>query len=119
MGIFDKVLGRDDDRRDDKAKPDFSDVRASSPNVTRAPRPAADATTPRPDFSDVQGASSSQSVEREKQYTVAAGDSLSKIAQREYGDAAKWQRIYEANRATVTNPNLIHPGQVLTLPADV
>lgn len=110
MGILDKVLGRDDDRRDDKAKPDFSDVRASSPNVTRAPRP---------DFSDVEGASRSQSVEREKQYTVAAGDSLSKIAQREYGDAAKWQRIYEANRATVTNPNLIHPGQVLTLPADV
>jgi nucleoid-associated protein YgaU len=47
---------------------------------------------------------------------VQAGDSLSKIAKRELGDANKWHAIYEANRDTIKNPDLIHPGQVLTLP---
>lgn len=49
-------------------------------------------------------------------YTVVAGDSLSKIAKRHYGDAAKWKAIFEANRDLISNPDLIHPGQVLTLP---
>ncbi|MDA1307518.1 MAG: LysM peptidoglycan-binding domain-containing protein, partial [Acidobacteria bacterium] len=40
----------------------------------------------------------------------------SKIAKREYGDAAAWTRIFEANRDTLTNPDLIHPGQTLRLP---
>jgi nucleoid-associated protein YgaU len=50
------------------------------------------------------------------QYTVAAGDSLSAIAQQWYGDANLWPRIYEANRNQITNPNLIFPGQVLRIP---
>jgi nucleoid-associated protein YgaU len=69
-------------------------------------------------FSDVSGSSSSAPVEQERRYTVVAGDSLSKIAQREYGDGSKWKRIFEANRAAISNPDLIQPGQVLTLPAD-
>ena len=50
---------------------------------------------------------------------MVAGDSLSKIAKREYGDAAKWRGIWEANRDSIKNPDLIHPGQVLNLPADL
>ena len=49
-------------------------------------------------------------------YTVAPGDSLSKIAKKFYGAANKWQRIFEANRDTIKNPDLIHPGQVLKIP---
>ena len=49
-------------------------------------------------------------------YTVKSGDTLSKIAKREYGDADKWHAIYEANRDKIKNPDLIYPGQVLTLP---
>ncbi len=49
--------------------------------------------------------------------TVQTGDSLSKIAQREYGDMFLWPIIYDANRSTVGNDhNLIRPGQVLKLP---
>ena len=49
-------------------------------------------------------------------YTVVAGDTLSKIAKREYGDFNKWDRIYQANRATIQKPSVIHPGQVLVIP---
>ena len=75
------------------------------------------ADTPKADFSDVQsGSSSTAPTERQRTITVQPGDSLSKIAKREYGDADKWHAIFEANRDKIKNPDLIHPGQVLTLP---
>jgi nucleoid-associated protein YgaU len=47
-------------------------------------------------------------------YTVVSGDNLSRIAQR-YGTS--WQAIYGANRGVVgSNPNMIHPGERLTIP---
>jgi nucleoid-associated protein YgaU len=49
-------------------------------------------------------------------YVVVAGDSLSRIAKREYGDAQKWPKIYEANRSIIKNPDLIYPGQELRIP---
>ena len=102
MGLLDKVF--DNDKNDDKnRKPaDFSDVRSN---------------TPKANFDDVSGSVSSAPVrDRARTYTVVAGDSLSKIAKRELGDANKWTAIYEANRDTIKNPDLIHPGQVLNLP---
>jgi nucleoid-associated protein YgaU len=45
-----------------------------------------------------------------------SGDSLSKIAKREYGDAQQWPRIYEANRNLVKDPDRIYPGQQLRIP---
>ena len=82
-----------------------------------APSNSGSADTPKPDFSDVQGGSSSTApVEQQRTITVQAGDSLSKIAKREYGDANKWHAIFEANRDKIKNPDLIHPGDVLTLP---
>ncbi|ROQ96992.1 LysM domain-containing protein [Streptomyces sp. 2132.2] len=50
-------------------------------------------------------------------YTVRAGDSLSSIARRELGNEARWRELYAMNRGVIgSNPELIHPGQVLTLP---
>ncbi len=49
-------------------------------------------------------------------YVVVKGDTLSQIAECEYGDASRWREIYQANRATIKNPNLIYPGQKLRLP---
>jgi nucleoid-associated protein YgaU len=74
---------------------------------------------PTPDFSDVEGGSSSTAPKpaEARTYTVAKGDSLSKIAKQLYGDAGKWHQIYEANKDTIKNPDLIHPGQVLKIPA--
>jgi NitT/TauT family transport system substrate-binding protein len=51
-------------------------------------------------------------------YVVAAGDNLSKIAQRFYDSSQKWVKIYEANRDTVKNPNYIYIGQNLNIPPD-
>ena len=67
----------------------------------------------KPDFSNVQSGSSSTAT---KIYQVVAGDSLSKIAKREYGDAGEWKRIYEANRDTLKDPDKIYPGQKLNIP---
>lgn len=45
------------------------------------------------------------------------GSSLFSIAQLMYGNGNRWPDIYNANRALIgPNPNLIHPGQVLTIP---
>ena len=80
---------------------------------------------PKPDFSNVQSGGSSTAPTPQpkpivppapRTYTVAAGDSLSKIAKKLYGDASKWKRIFEANRDILKNPDLIHPGQVLKIP---
>ena len=95
MGVLDKLFGKEGEK-DSPAKPDFSDVRSGS--------------------SSTAASSPSQGATFNRTYTVVAGDSLSKIAKREYGDASKWHRIFEANRDKIQNPDLIHPGQVLNLP---
>jgi nucleoid-associated protein YgaU len=72
------------------------------------------------DFSSVQSGSSSvpdDAASQGAKYTVRKGDTLSAIAQREYGDANAWRRIYDANRDQLDNPDVIQPGQELTLPA--
>jgi nucleoid-associated protein YgaU len=79
---------------------------------------------PRADFSDVQSGSSTTAPPTQpapaaaRSYTVESGDTLSKIAKRELGDAGKWRVIFEANRDTIKDPDLIHPGQVLAIPSD-
>jgi LysM repeat protein len=50
------------------------------------------------------------------QHPVAAGESLSVIAQQWYGDPNQWPRLFEANRNQIVDPNLIFPGQVLRVP---
>jgi LysM repeat protein len=49
-------------------------------------------------------------------YEVVAGDTLSKIAKQFYGDAAKYPKIFEANRDQLKDPNVIKPGQRLVIP---
>lgn len=51
-------------------------------------------------------------------YTVVKGDCLWNIAKKFYGSGSKYALIYDANRKMIGgNPNLILPGQVLTIPA--
>jgi len=47
-------------------------------------------------------------------YTVVKGDTLWKISVRAYQDGYKWPEIAKANN--LSNPSLIHPGNMLTIP---
>ena len=99
-------------------KPDFSNV-GGGVQSTEAAAPA------KPDFGNVAGGV--QSTERinegggggtgERTYTVARGDTLSHIAKAFYGNAGKWPAIFAANRDQLDDPDRIHPGQVLRIPA--
>lgn len=52
-----------------------------------------------------------------KTYTVVKGDCLWNIAKKFYGSGAQYTKIYNANKGVIGgNPNLIYPGQVLTIP---
>ena len=52
-----------------------------------------------------------------KTYTVKAGDTLSKIAKEQLGDANAYNEIFNANRDQLTDPDKIKPGQVLKIPS--
>ena len=93
MGLFDKKKGQ--------PGADFSDVQSGGSST--APTPEA-------------GKTSAPPTSTGRTYVVVKGDSLSKISQREYGDANQWPKIYEANRDTIKNPDLIYPGQKLRIP---
>jgi resuscitation-promoting factor RpfA len=51
-----------------------------------------------------------------KTYTVVSGDTLATIATK-LGVTGGWEKLADANTSTVSNPNLIFPGQKLQLPA--
>jgi len=49
-------------------------------------------------------------------YEVQKGETLSKIAERYYGDPGMYTTIFEANRDKLKDPNLIRIGQKLRIP---
>lgn len=52
-------------------------------------------------------------------HTVKKGDTLWDLAQQYLGDPFKWPEIYRRNTATVQDPDLIYPGQVLIITGEV
>lgn len=71
-----------------------------------------------PDFSDVaSGSTTTASTPGSfKLYTIVAGDTLSKIAKRELGNANAWQKIFDANKDIIKDANKIFPGQKIKIP---
>ncbi|SDV07442.1 peptidoglycan-binding protein LysM [Pseudomonas mucidolens] len=49
-------------------------------------------------------------------YTVVKGDTLSAISKKHYGDANKYNKIFEANKPMLSHPDKIYPGQTLRIP---
>ncbi len=51
-------------------------------------------------------------------HVVRRGESLWAISASEgvYGTGSRWRALYAANRARITNPDLIYPGQELSIP---
>ena len=80
------------------------------------------AKTGKADFSDVRSGSSSTAPQAQagagqgQTYTVKSGDTLWAIAERFYGQGSRWTVIHEANRGLISDPDMIQPGWVLTIP---
>lgn len=51
-----------------------------------------------------------------KTYKVASGDTLQKISKKFYGTYKKWQKIYNANKDKIADPNRIKPGITINIP---
>lgn len=49
-------------------------------------------------------------------YEVRSGDTLSAISLSQYGDANRYNVIFEANRPMLSSPDRIYPGQKLVIP---
>ena len=47
---------------------------------------------------------------------MVRGDTLSAISKKYYGDANKYNAIFEANKPMLTHPDKIYPGQKLRIP---
>ncbi len=79
--------------------------------------------------SDIEGLSSSvetsatattsrgtENAPSAKTHTVQSGDCLWNITKKYTGDGSRYTELYTANKDKISNPNLIYPGQVLSLP---
>ena len=85
---------------DSSSSSSSSDDSSSSSNSNSTPAPAP--------------AASSSSTNKSGSYTVVAGDTLSGIAAKE--GVSDWHTLYSENESVVgSNPDLIYPGQVLTV----
>jgi nucleoid-associated protein YgaU len=59
---------------------------------------------------------SGSSWKLEQWHDVVKGDTLSKIAQKYYGDASLYMKIFEANKNILKDPDKIQVGQRLRIP---
>lgn len=76
-----------------------------------------DSSLPDPTKQQAQAATASaQGSSSGRTYKVQPGDSLSKIAKEFYGNANEYNRIFEANRNQLNDPNKIQAGQELVIP---
>lgn len=95
--------------------PSPSPVASASPvptlTITATPKPT---TTPRT-VASAQAQPEVKSINAGGTYTVVRGDNLWNIAVAAYGDGFKWVEIAKAN--ALTNPQIIHAGNVLKIPA--
>ncbi len=72
---------------------------------------------PKATLQQARAAQNSPAPSSAQTYTVVSGDCLWNIAKKFYGDGSMYTAIYNANIDVIGgNPNLIYPGQVLTIP---
>src|SRR5262245_56269431 len=80
-----------------------------------APQPQKQTPPPGPQ-AEVTPVSGKTAAPAEQTYTVAPGDTLSKIAKKFYGNANDYMLIFNANRDQLQDPDKIKPNQVLMIP---
>ena len=62
-------------------------------------------------------AAAQAAAEAARLHTVVAGDCLWCIAEDRWNDGYRWTEIHEANSELIKDPDLIYPGQVLSMPS--
>lgn len=80
----------------------FNKIRVVGPQAAPSAKPAASPQVP--------------SAGEEKIHIVVSGDTLSALAQKYYGKASLYMKIFDANRDILKDPNLIKVGQKLRIP---
>ena len=108
-----------------KAEPVAAPASAKPPVVEAKTKPLATEEKPKlaakqvPATSDkAQASAPTPKSSSSQQYTVKSGDTLSKLAGQFYNSGDKWEKIYEANKDVLKNPNYIYIGMKLMIPAD-
>jgi NitT/TauT family transport system substrate-binding protein len=101
-----------------KEKPVPTEAKAKAVTAEEKPRPVAKQTPASTDRPTATAVTAKVSRPAAQEYTVKAGDTLSKLAERFYNSMSKWDKIYEANKDTLRNPNYIYIGQKLIIPSD-
>jgi nucleoid-associated protein YgaU len=88
------------------------------PNSIYTPRSAEPPESPPedPGTRDWTAYEQTEKIQTQKFHIVRKTETLSDVARQYYGSPAKWQKIYNANRNVVTNPNALRPGTKLILP---
>jgi nucleoid-associated protein YgaU len=70
-----------------------------------------------PSSSSQVAAVGSSGQSQKELYTIRRGDTLWAIAKRYLGSGLRYTTIFQNNRQTINNPDLIHPQQQVTVPA--
>lgn len=84
--------------------------------LPKPPEVAAKAAAPKPGTPG-SSATSVATAEDKEVYTIRRGDTLWAIAKRYLGSGLRYTRIFQDNRETINNPDLIHPKQQVKVPA--
>ena len=116
MGLFDFLK-----KGDEKPSPQANKTQPNiKPNVQPQAKPTVQAQAQPASTANSAPTPNQQtgSAAKFEMYTVKEGDWLSKIAGRYYGDVHKWDRIFQANRDQISDPDKIRPGQILKIPLD-
>ncbi len=112
---------------DDVAKsvPDASapELAATTPDLALVEEPAApaltdDVATANPAAGVVAIPVAGNSVKAAVTVTVQPGFTLWGIATEQFGEGTMYVQVFEANRDSIKDPDLIYPGQVFTLPQE-
>lgn len=99
-------------KNDVKEEPAVAKDPAPSPAVTPDAAPAPAPAAPK----KPEPAAALATVDGKKVYTVQPGDSLSMISMKVYNTSRHYQKIYEANKDVIDDPNTLQVGSKLTMP---
>ena len=88
---------------------------ASIPPATPTPVPEPEQVN-QPDLPDLTIYEQDEKIQTTKFHIVRRNESLSSISKQYYGTANRWQKILDANRETIRDPNRIVPGTKLIIP---